>query len=132
MAGKFKVDNIEFTKAVVDKPKRSFNIVDGDNAGRLLITAKMDRDVLGTLYNYSLKIDSSFMTAEEYDVLYELLSSPVDSHTIEVPYGQTTLVYEAYVTSGTDELILIKDGANYWEGLTINFVAMEPQRRPVS
>ena len=130
MAGKFKVDNIEFTKAVVDKPKRSFNIVDGDNAGRLLITAKMDRDVLGTLYNYSLKIDSSFMTEEEYDALYELLSAPVDSHIIEVPYGQTTLVYEAYVTAGTDELILIKDGKNYWEGLTINFVAMEPQRRP--
>lgn len=130
MTGKFKVDNIEFTKAVVDKPKRSFNIVDGDNAGRLLITAKMDRDVLGTLYNYSLKIDSSFMTEEEYDALYELLSAPVDSHIIEVPYGQTTLVYEAYVTAGTDELILIKDGKNYWEGLTINFVAMEPQRRP--
>lgn len=130
MSGKFKVDNVEFTRAVVDKPKRTFNIVDGDNAGRLLITLKMDRDVLGTLYNYSMKIDSSFMTVEEYDTLYELLSAPVDSHIIEVPYGQTTLVYEAYVTSGSDELIIIKNGINYWEGLTINFVAMEPQRRP--
>lgn len=126
----FKVDGIEFTKAVVDKPKRSFQILDGENAGRQILTAKMERDVLGTFYNYSMNIDSRFMTREEYDVLYDLLSSPVDSHRIEVPYGQTTWVYEGYVTNGTDELVGIRGDVNLWANLSINFIAMEPQRRP--
>ena len=129
MAG-FKVDGIEFTKAVVDKPKRSFQILDGENAGRQILTAKMERDVLGTFYNYSMNIDSRFMTKEEYDALYDLLSSPVDSHAIEVPYGQETLVFEAYVTNGTDELVRIRNNGNVWANLSINFIAMEPQRRP--
>lgn len=126
----FKVDGIEFTKAVVDKPKRSFQILDGENAGRQILTAKMERDVLGTFYNYSMNIDSRFMNREEYDVLYELLSAPVDSHVIEVPYAQATLIFEAYVTNGTDELAGIRNNSNNWANLQINFIAMEPQRRP--
>lgn len=126
----FKVDGIEFTKAIVDKPKRSFQILDGENAGRQILTAKMERDILGTFYNYSMNIDSRFMSKEEYDELYNLLSAPVDSHTIEVPFGQETLVYEAYVTNGTDELASIRNNSYNWASLSINFIAMEPQRRP--
>lgn len=128
----FKIDGVEFTRAVVDKPKRSFQILDGENAGRQIITYKMERDVLGTFYNYNMNVDSSFMTKEEYDELYEMLSAPVPSHTIEVPYGQSMLVYEAYITSGSDELLAIRNGINLWGNLSINFVAMEPQRRPAS
>lgn len=126
----FKVDGIEFTKAVVDKPKRSFQILDGENAGRQILTAKMERDVLGTFYNYSINIDSRFMSKEDYDTLYELLSAPVDSHRIEVPFAQETLIFEAYVTNGTDELTGIRKDMNTWANLSINFIAMEPQRRP--
>ena len=128
----FKVDGIEFTKAVVDKPKRSFQILDGENAGRLIRIAKMERDVLGTFYNYNMTIDSRFMTREEYDTLYDLLSAPDDYHMIEIPFAQGTWVYEAYVTNGTDELIGIRNGVNIWGNLSINFIAMEPQRRPAS
>ena len=130
MAGVFKIDGVAFTRAVVDKPKRTFTILDGENAGRQLLTAKMERDVLGTFYNYNLKIDSSFMTQEEYDNLFDILSAPVDSHTIEVPYGQSTLVYEAYVSKGSDELTKIDEEGNHWSELTIDFVAMSPQRTP--
>ena len=128
----FKIDGVEFTRAVVGKPKRSFQILDGENAGRQILTARMERDVLGTFYNYSMSIDSRFMTKEEYDTLYELLSSPVDSHLIEVPYAQETLIFEAYVTNGTDELQGIRNNTNVWANLSVNFIAMEPQRRPSS
>lgn len=125
-----KIDGIEFTKAVVGEIKRTFQILDGENAGRQIITAKMERDILGTFYNYSLDIDSSFLTKEEYAQLYQVLSAPVDSHEIEVPYNQSTLVFEAYITNGSDELYRIDNEGNHWSKLAINFIAMEPQRRP--
>lgn len=123
-----KIDGIEFAHAVAPKLKRNFNILDGENAGRLIANAVMERDVLGTFYNYTLTIDAQFMSKSEYDELYELLSSPVDSHMIEMPYGQDTITFEAYVTSGSDELATCK-GGNLWGGLSINFVAIAPQRR---
>lgn len=130
----FKLDGTEYINAVVNI-ERSFNILDGENAGRLLLTAKMDRDVLGTFYNYAMTIDRDFITDEEYDEIYETLSAPVDFHTIEVPYGQDVLVYEAYVTKGKDKLKQIYDYEKntqslYWNELSIEFIAMEPQRRP--
>ena len=130
MAGVFKVDGVAFTRAVVDKPKRKFKVIDGENAGRLMKIAKMDRDVLGTFYNYTVTIDASFMTQTDYDNLYDILSAPVNSHQLEIPYAQSTLVFEAYVTDGDDELLGIRADKNYWGNLVVNFIAMEPQRRP--
>lgn len=126
----FKIDGIEFTKAVVSNPERSFSITDGENAGRLITTAKMERDVLGTFYNYTITIDHSFMSDEEYSELYELISAPVDSHILEVPYNNETLVFEAYITSGKDKLLGIRKDKNIWSELSLSFVAMAPQRRP--
>lgn len=126
----FKIDGIEFTKAVVSEPERNFSIADGENAGRLIATARMERDVLGTFYNYSFTIDHSFMTDEEYFELYNRISAPTDSHTLEVPFNGETLVFEAYITSGKDKLKGIINGRNIWSELTLNFVAMEPKRRP--
>ena len=127
----FKLDGIEFAKAVVPVVKRNFQILDGENAGRQIITAKMERDIIGTFYNYSLKLDRRFISNEEYDEIYELISAPVDSHIIEVPFGQTLLTFEAYVTNGSDELSIINDDERIWGNLQINFIAMEPQRRPL-
>jgi hypothetical protein len=125
----FKIDGIEFTKAVLSKPKRSFQVLDSELTNRLLI-GDMFRDVVGTFYNYSVVLDSSFMTQEEYDELYEIISAPVPFHTMVVPYGQSTYEYQAYVTNGTDEIPLIKPDKNYFNNLTFNFIAKSPKRRP--
>lgn len=123
------IDGVEFAKAVLTF-KRSFQVLDGENAGRTIVNGSMERDVIGTYYNYSATIDSSFMTLEEYDELYEIISSPADFHTLEVPYGQGVYVYQAYITNGSDELTLIKDDKNYWNKLSFNFIAKSPKRRP--
>ncbi len=123
-----KIDGVEFAKAVISI-KRNFQVTDGDLAGRVL-TADMARDVQGTFYNYSATVDSSFMTLEEYDTLYEIISSPDDFHTMEAPYAQGAYTYQAYITNGSDELRLMKDGKNYWGNLSFNFIAKSPKRRP--
>lgn len=125
----FTVDGVEYSKIHVVSLKRSFSVLDGENAGRTMDGA-MQRDIIGTYYNYALEIDPSDSDPEEYDSLYEALSAPQDSHAVTFPYGRGTLSFQAYVANGEDELFDIFRGANRWDNLTVNFIAMEPQRRP--
>ena len=110
--------------------KRSFSVLDGDNAGRVM-TGAMTRDIIGTYYNYSLEIDSVTSNPEEYDEFYETISAPVDSHVLTVPYAQTTITFDAYVANGEDELVSKYGSRNDWQNLAINFIAMKPKRTPV-
>ena len=108
--------------------KRSFKVLDGKNAGRVL-SGDMERDIIGTFYNYELQINTRSASLAEYDRLYEVLSAPVNFHTVSFPYGQSTLTFQAYVTDGQDNLSRITGGKKYWRGLTVQFVAKSPQRR---
>lgn len=125
----FTVDGTEYSKIHVLSLKRSFAVMDGENVGRTM-DAAMQRDILGTFYNYALVIDPMESDPEEYDALYETLSAPVDSHAVSFPYGRSVLTFDAYVANGVDELFDIFGGQNRWDNLSVNFVAMEPQRRP--
>lgn len=108
--------------------KRSFSVTDTDNSGRN-ISGEMLRDIIGTYYNYTIQFETKQLSSAEYDDLYETLSAPVDYHTITVPYGQTTMTYKAYVTNGNDNLNHRNSLGNKWSGLSIDFIAMSPQRR---
>ena len=107
--------------------KRSFEVMDGPNAGRSL-AGTMLRDVVGTYYNYSVEVDADDKYPEEYDEFYEDISAPVDSHVLTIPYGQTTATFDAYATNGKDSLVAMMENQNRWGNLTFNFIAMEPKR----
>lgn len=66
--------------------KRAFEIVEGRNSGTML-TGRQTRDVLGTGYSYSMAIEPDPSDPESYDTLYEVLSAPVASHMVTLPYG---------------------------------------------
>lgn len=125
----FTVDGVSYPGVNVLSIKRNFAVLDGPNAGRVM-DGTMKRDVIGTYYNYSMEVTSDYSDLEEYDRLYEVISSPQDSHEIVVPYGQGTLTFTAYVANGDDELIHKRDHFNKWNNLSVNFIAMKPQRRP--
>lgn len=124
----FTIDGAAYSKIHVVSLKRSFSVLDGENAGRTMDGA-MRRDIIGTYYNYSLEIDPCDSDPAEYDALWETISSPADSHTVSFPYGRSVLTFEAYVSNGEDELWDICRGGNRWNNLTVNFIAMDPQRR---
>lgn len=107
--------------------KRSFQVLDGENAERAL-SGRMIRDIIGTFYNYEMTLQPKIGKYADYDALYEVLSAPVDSHKVVLPYGQRTLTFNAYVTAGQDNLIRKKSTESYWTGLTVQFIAMAPQR----
>lgn len=124
------VDGIEYPNIHLVSIKRSFSVLDGENAGRVM-TGKMERDIIGTYYNYSAEVDSDSASREEYDKFYEVISAPVDSHIIVAPYAQGTMTFEAYVSNGDDNLLTAYGGKNEWGELSFNFIAMEPQRTPL-
>ncbi len=123
----FKVDGTEYG-GIVTALQRSFEVADGENAGRTL-DGVMHRDLIGTYYNYSITINTDKLSQSEYNALYQTISAPVESHTIVVPFGNESLTFKAYVTNGTDDLLRQYSETNrYWGNLSFNFIAMEPQR----
>lgn len=131
MRSPFILDGVEYNVFVPrDGIKRSGQIIDGEAAGRSNVSAVMIRDVKGTFYNYTIQIDTRQTEVEEYDRLYEVLTAPVDSHTLVVPYGQGTIEFQAYVTSAEDILETMEGSVNKWGGLSVNFIAMKPQKTP--
>lgn len=125
----FSVDGVAYPGVNVLHLKRNFAVLDGPNAGRVM-DGSTNRDIIGTYYNYSMEVASDYSDLEEYDRLYEVISAPVNSHEIVVPYGQATLTFRAYVANGDDELIHDRSAFNKWNNLSFNFVAMSPKRRP--
>lgn len=125
--GVIKIDGKDYNVSVTSL-KRSFEVADSDATGR---TAdwKMHRDVVGTFYNYTLGIAVKNYDFDAYREFYDVISAPVASHTIEVPYGTGTLTFDAYVTKGSDELMRIYHNRSFWKGFSCNFIAMEPQRK---
>ena len=123
------LDGVTYSTLHVNKLTRSFAVEDGPNAGRVN-TGAMDRDIIGTYYNYHAEIDADAASREEYDAFFWAISAPVDSHTLVVPFAQSTLTFQAYVTQGQDELTFMEDAANRWGDLSFNFIAMAPQRTP--
>ncbi len=121
------MDGVTYSGIHVRSIKRNFAVLDGPNATRLS-SGGMQRDVIGTFYNYSVEIDADGASRSEYDTFYQTISAPVDSHTITVPYAQTTLTFQAYVANGSDDLQAMEPSANRWGNLSFNFIAMAPQR----
>lgn len=126
----FKIDGEAYPEMRVTSLKRKFNIVDGPLAGRN-VQGDMIRDVIGTYYNYTLELWCNRLNKKEYDEFYQIISSPTDSHRLDVPYGQETLTFDAYITSGEDELKhMSEEDGNRWLGISCDFIAMKPARRP--
>jgi len=123
------LDGRTYTSIHVKKITRSFSVLDGENAGRVMSGA-MQRDVIGTYYNYQAEIDGDAVNRWEYDDFWEAISAPVDSHTLVVPYAQETLTFQAYVSQGQDELLVMEPAANRWGNLSFSFIAMAPARVP--
>ena len=130
MANIFRMDGREYNVNVLEL-KRKFAVTDTENSGRTTDYA-MHRDIIGTFYNYTLKIAPKKLDMESYNRFYDAISNPsAVSHEITVPFGNETMTFKAYVTQGEDSLV-VRNGKNFWgfaDGLTVNFTAMEPQRR---
>lgn len=127
-----KLNGITFDANVaISKYNRYFNVLDGDNAGRVM-TGRMIRDVIGSYLGHKLTV---FRRGDNYKGLDDfwdyLFQHSVDDYvTLEAADGQTTISYEAYFTSASQDLEKVENGVNYWGEIEVNFIPMDAQLKP--
>lgn len=130
MAAVFLMDGKEY-QLEVGELERSFAVTDTEQSGRTS-DYSMHRDIIGTFYNYTMKIYPDISNLDSYDEFYDAITDPnYESHEMTFPYNQETLTFRAYVSQGKDKLMGRK-GRNIWalkDGLSLTFTAVEPQRR---
>lgn len=117
-------------KVAISDYEENFNVLDGENAGRVK-NGSMVRDVIGTYIGHKI----TFFRAGnigEFDALWDYLvqHSVDDFVTLEAADGQSTIIYEAYYTSGKRKIRTVQDGVNYWDEIEVNFVPINPQVTP--
>lgn len=85
-------------------------------------------DIKGTYYDYEVELATYKMQLAEYDSLYEILTTPQESHIVTLPYGQSTLTFEARVSVASDSLIKSFTALKKWSSLKVTFEALTPQK----
>lgn len=118
----------------VTEIKEKGTITYTSNTGRTVgIGAKMTLDPLGTFYNYTVNIKRKNSSIDDYDKLYDFLLKPRYSGiSVKIVHNQTTLEFEAYVSSAERTLSRIDEKNNivYWGEMSISITAMEAQVLP--
>lgn len=128
-----KLNGTEFDADIaIESYNRNFSVLDGENAGRSTLTGRMIRDVIGTYIGHKIKV---FRRGDNYAGIdhfwsYIVEHSVDDSVMLEAADGQTTIQYEAYYTSGSQDIEKVENGVNYWGTIEINFIPMDAQVRP--
>lgn len=125
----FTIDGVGYPGVGVESLTRSALIKDGQNAGELM-SGEYERDLVGTYYHYTLVLSGMEPGSPDYDAMYEVLTAPVNSHQVVMPYGQGMLSFQAYIQNAEDALISMTDTENWWGNLSIQFMAKRPQRIP--
>lgn len=85
-------------------------------------------DIKGTYYNYEVELATARMNVTDYDNLYEAITAPQESHTVTMPYGQTTLTFDARISVASDSLISSFNTFKKWGTLKVTFEALTPQK----
>ena len=136
--------NIELSSANIaweaNSLKLTGEIINGDNSGRLAGNKDMYLEYECTFYNYEgTLVRGKNCSFEEWDRLFEVLSSPINDHYISFPLKQGELT-SIYVYISEVERTLISRPANnpspsnpnkaefnLWSPkLNVKFVSMDP------
>lgn len=105
----------------------SFEIVEGPYSGTAQ-SGRQIRDIIGTAYPYELRCEPDARYPEDFDALFEVLSAPVESHRVVLPYGQGTIEFDAAISSGSRTWHGKVAGYERWKDMSVEFIPLAPQR----
>ena len=117
----------------ITEMSENFNILDTENAGRVIEAGAMTLDRIGTFYGHKLTFAKDRASVDEFDELFMFLSKPTNSGiSVEFAHNQATIKYIAYVSSGERKIQRIdtQNGVVYWNTFSANFIPMKAQVLP--
>jgi hypothetical protein len=85
----------------------------------------LQRELIGVYFNYQLAFGRTTDVAE-YAALWAKLTEATEFHTVTVPDESGDYTFTAYFSNVGDEMLKKKSAANFWQNLTVNFIAQEP------
>lgn len=94
----------------------------------MLLNKNYFNDVIGVYLSYTVTIVVPFGSMGTYTSLYEILTSPVDSHSFTFPYNQTTVSFSGRVRSISDVYRRMPDGSAHWRGIKFTVISNEPNK----
>lgn len=124
------IDGTEYIGIGISSIRRNATIKEDGNSG-WTIDGTYRRSITGTYYDYSMdfySVNADGETQDLYDQLHEVLSQPVNSHEIVVPYGSETLTFDAYIESVTDSILRIRGDYVEWGKMSVTFKSITPIR----
>ena len=93
----------------------------------MLLDKSYFNDVIGTYLSYNISLVVPFGKESLYSQIYEILTTPVDQHTLVVPYNQSTITLTGRVEKVSDTYIS-RNGTNYWIDVSFSFISNEPNK----
>lgn len=123
----FTIDGIEYN--VKCSIERTIELRESDISG-MLMNRQMFRDVLGTFYNYDIRLEMPLKNKGRYAALIELLSEPVDGHQFVLPYNNGTLQLTGKADGVEDVWVKLPSGYTYWDGLRFTIEPNGPTKQP--
>ena len=123
------IDNVEYKANWMDDFKRKFEIINGDNSGRLQGNKDMYLEYVGTFFNFEgTLIQQRDCSADEWDEFLAVLANPINDHTITIPFDQGEMTWQFYISSGEQDLKRVTDNGNRWaRTIKVTLTAMYAQ-----
>lgn len=119
---------------IVESLNETFDITHSENAGRTIAPgAPMVLDPLGTFIGHQITFRRKPGHEKAYDELFEMLYQPrYEGLPVKIVHGQSTISYDAYVSTGERALKRIdtSSGKVYWGEFSVKITPTEAQVLP--
>ena len=133
-----KIDGKSYEIGEVELKRGAEIIYDPVTQGVMLDFSEVD-DAVAVKYTYSFTIEPKHGLASsnqqfqqfQYDAFFDDITSPKSIRTVELPFGQSTIIFQAKIKSAGDSLRkshINQNGINKWGGLNVVFLPVRPQR----
>lgn len=100
-----------------------------DKYARRTVNGDLQREVIGTYYNYSLEFAYNDKP-EKYSLLWNKLTEPKEFHNITIVDTIDTITFTGYISNVTDEIIYASGTERIFKSLSCDLIAKMPNRIP--
>lgn len=101
--------------------------IEASEISGMLLDKSYFNDVLGTWLRYTVDIAVPFGKENDYILLYEKLTEPVDGHTCVLPYNNGTITITARIETVSDVYVKMPDGS-HWRKTKFECIANHPSK----